>query len=70
MHIKKETPEDLREKIKKEEMKSDPAGNLNDATNRARNGVPGDPGSSGWKETGVVILVLVVGYIVYSVFFR
>ncbi|WHY84045.1 DUF6366 family protein [Neobacillus novalis] len=67
----KETPERQRERLRQEELKKNPTGNLNDAFNRANNGSLVDlVGSLGWKGTGILILVIILGVIIYSVFFR
>jgi len=66
-----ENREEQRERLRQEELKTNPTGNMNDAYNRANNGSLVDwIGSMGWKGTGIVILVLIVGGIIYSVFFR
>lgn len=62
----KETPEQQKERLKLQELKDNPTGNLNDAFNESQTGGQGD---FGWKGTGVLILVLIVGYIIYSIFF-
>ncbi|WP_010532362.1 DUF6366 family protein [Lentibacillus jeotgali] len=67
----KETPEQQRERLRQEELKKNPTGNLNDSFYRANNGSLVDlVGSLGWKGTGILILVIVLGFIIYSVFFR
>lgn len=67
MNANKEAPEKIRERLRQEELKRNPAGNLNDAFNRANSGSLVD---LGWKGTGILILVLIVGFIIYSVFFK
>ena len=58
----KETPERQREKMRKEELKRNPAGNMNDAFNRANSGGLVElVGSLGWKGTGIFILVIIIG---------
>ena len=67
----KETPEQQRERLKQQELKNNPTGNINDSFNRASNGNLVDlVGSLGWEDTGILILVIIVGFIIYSVFFR
>ena len=67
----KETPERKRERLRQRELKNNPTGNLNDSFNRANNGSLVDlVGSLGWKGTGILILVIILGFIIYSVFFR
>jgi hypothetical protein len=66
----KETPEQQRERLRQKELKKNPTGNLNDAFNRANNGSLVDLVCSlGWKGTGILILVIILGFIIYSVFF-
>ena len=56
MHDNKETPEQKRERLRQEEMKRNPTGNLNDAFNRANSGGLMDlVGSLGWKGTGLLL---------------
>ncbi|MBS4214594.1 DUF6366 family protein [Neobacillus rhizophilus] len=70
MQDNKETPEQKREILRQQELKGNPTGNLNDAFNRANNGSLVDlVGSLGWKGTGILILVIILGIIIYSVFF-
>jgi hypothetical protein len=71
MQDNKEAPEQKRERLRQQELKDNSTGNLNDAFNRANNGSLVDlVGSLGWKGTGILILVLILGFIIYSVFFR
>jgi hypothetical protein len=67
----KETPEQQRERVRHQEIRNKPTGNLNDAFNRANHGNLVDlVGSLGWKGTGILILVIVLAFIIYSFFFR
>ena len=67
----KETPERKRERLRQQELKNNPTGNLNDSFNRANNGsLVNLVGSLGWKGTGILILVIILGFIIYTVFFR
>jgi hypothetical protein len=67
----KETPERKRERLRQEELKRNPTGSLNDAFNRAQSGGLADlVGSLGWKGTGILILVLIVGVIIASIFLK
>jgi hypothetical protein len=67
----KETPEQLRERLRQQEIKSNPTGNLNDSLNRVNNGNHVDlVGSLGLKGIGILILAIVLGFIIYSVFFH
>lgn len=71
MQDNKETPEQKRERLRQKEIKKNPTGSMNDAFNRANSGGLADlVGSLGWKGTGILILVLILGFIIYSVFFR
>ncbi|MEC1722964.1 DUF6366 family protein [Schinkia azotoformans] len=66
----KETPEQQRERLRQQEIRNNPTGKLNDSLKRANNGNLVDlVGSLGWKGTGILILVIVFGFIIYSVFF-
>ena len=65
-----ETPEDKRERVRQEELKRNSTGNLNDSFNKAHTGSFVDlVGSLGWKGTGLLIIVFVVGYIIYKLIF-
>lgn len=65
----KETPERRRENLKQEELKRNPTGNINDAFNRNEAGnLSGLAGSLGWKGLGVLILVIIIGFIGASIF--
>ncbi|MED4228730.1 DUF6366 family protein [Neobacillus cucumis] len=65
----KETPERARERLRQEELRRNPTGNMNDAFNRAENGNLADlAGSLGWKGIGVIILVIIIGFVVASIF--
>jgi hypothetical protein len=67
----KETPERKRERLRQQELKGNPTGNLNDAFNRANNGSLVDlVGSLGWKGTGILILVLIIGVIIALIFLK
>lgn len=66
----KETPEMRREKLRQEEIKQNPAGNLSDAFNRNESGNLTDlVGGLSWKVTGIVLLVL-IGFLAALLFFR
>ena len=67
----KETPERQREKLRQEELRRNSTGNMNDAFNRANSGGLVDlVGSLGWKGTGILILVIIIGFIIASFFFK
>ena len=64
----RETPEKRREKLRQEELKRNPTGNINDTFNRAGTGNLADlVGGLGWKGTGILIHVIVVGFIIASI---
>ena len=65
----KESPERRRERLRQEELKRNPTGNMNDALNRAENGNLADlVGRLGWKGIGILILVIIIGFVVASIF--
>ncbi|MGG0449701.1 DUF6366 family protein [Priestia megaterium] len=71
MNEEKETPERKRERLKHEEVKRNPTGNMNDAFNRNEAGnLSGLAGSLGWKGLGILIIVLIIGFIVVSLFLK
>lgn len=56
-----ETPEIWRERLRQEEVKQNPAGNVSDAFNKNENGNLADlVGGLGWKVTGISLIVLMV----------
>lgn len=59
----RETPEEMRERMRQKELKNPSSSiygsNMSDLV-----------GGLGWKGTGILILVLIFGFIVYAVFFR
>lgn len=58
-----ETPEERRERLRQEELKS-PSSSIHGG------GLSDLVGGMGWKGTGMILLVLIVGLIIYAVFFR
>jgi hypothetical protein len=65
-----ETPEEKRERLRQSELKSNPTGSLRDSLNRGSNGNLADlTGGLGWKGTGILIVVLFVGFVVYKLLF-
>ena len=71
MQENKETPERKRERLRQEELKRNPTGSLNDAFNKANSGGLADlVGSLGWKVTGILIFVIIIGFIFVSLFFK
>ena len=67
MNNSKETAEEKRERLRQQELKNNPSGALNDSLNRANSGNVG--AGMGWKETGILIILLIVGYGIYKLFF-
>ncbi|MDA1638376.1 DUF6366 family protein [Bacillus cereus group sp. TH177-1LC] len=68
--MKKESPEEKRERIRQSELKNNPTSSLQDGLNRAETGSPVDmTGGMNWKGTVLVILLLVLAYIIYTYFF-
>ena len=70
MSKEKETPEIRRERLRQEEIKRNPTGNVSDAFNRGENGNLVDlVGGLSWKVTGVILLIL-IGVITAFIFLR
>ena len=70
MNNQHEKPEEKRERLRQSELKNNPTGSLHDALNRESNGNLSDlTGGMGWKGTGILIVVLIVGYVLYKLFF-
>ena len=63
MDPRKETPEELADRLRKQELKNNPFGAFSDGVNRAEYG---NPGALGWKETGIVVILVVIGYVIYK----
>lgn len=65
-----ETRERKRERLRQAELKRNPSGNMNDALNRGGAGNLSDlAGSLGWKGIGIIILVIVIVFLLTSIFF-
>ena len=62
--MSEDTPEEKRERMRQEELKRNPAGSIHGG------GLPDLVGGLGWKGTGTLIFVMIIGFIVYAVFFR
>lgn len=62
--MSKETPEQIRERLRQEEKNSNPTGNMNDAFHKAGTGSFAD---LGWKGTGILILVLLFVLFIVSI---
>lgn len=70
MKDRQETPEEKRERLRQNEIKNNPAGAFKDGFNRTDSGSLTDlVGGLGWKGTGILIIVLIVGYVLYKLFF-
>ncbi|WP_163581494.1 DUF6366 family protein [Gracilibacillus saliphilus] len=64
MTEEKETPERRRERMRQEELKKNPSGSI------YRSGLLDLVGSLGWKGTGILILLIILGFIIYTIFFQ
>ena len=70
MHKDRETSEQRGERLRQEELKNNPAGNLKDASDLAGSASQADmAGSLGWKGLGLLILLFVIGLVAGLVFF-
>jgi hypothetical protein len=70
LNNRQETPEEKRERLRQDEPKKNPTGALKDGFNRGGNGNLADlVGGFGWKGTGILIIILIVGYVLYKLFF-
>ena len=68
MDSRKETPEEQIERLRQDELKDNPFGAFSDGVNRSEFGnLTGLFGGLGWKGTGIIILLLVIGYIIYKI---
>lgn len=61
-----------RERLRQNEMKNNPGGSLRDGfDNGAGNGNVTDiAGDMGWKGMGLLIVILIIGYVIYQLFFN
>ncbi|MFI8687204.1 DUF6366 family protein [Rossellomorea sp. NPDC077527] len=60
MENNKENPENQREKLRQEEFKKNPLGEMNNLSNL------GDlVGNLSWKSTGLLILLIIIGCIIF-----
>lgn len=67
--MNQETAERRRERLRHEELKRNPTGNLSDSFNRAGTGGLADlVGGLGWKGTGLLIIVIIIGLTIASIF--
>ncbi|RSL30641.1 hypothetical protein D7Z54_25105 [Salibacterium salarium] len=70
MSANKETPKRRRERLRQGELRKNPSGNMNDASHKANSsGLVDLVNSLGWKGMGILIVVIIVGYIIASLFF-
>lgn len=71
LNNRQENPEEeKRERLRQEELKKNPYGALRDGLNRGENGNITDlVGDLGWKGTGILIIVLIVGYVLYKLLY-
>ncbi len=60
----KETPEEKRERLRQEELKRNPAGSIHGG------GLQDLVGDLGWKGTGILLILIIVGIIIYLAFFN
>ena len=60
----KESPEEIRERLRQEELKRNPAGSIHGG------GLQDLVGGLGWKGTGLLILLIIVGTLIYLAFFN
>lgn len=70
MNNRQDTPAEKRERLRQEELRKNPTGSFSDGLNRAQTGNSADlVGGLGWKGTGILIIVLIVGYVLYKLLF-
>ncbi|MFC0524908.1 DUF6366 family protein [Pontibacillus salicampi] len=66
----KEMPDNSRERLRQKERNNNAASNVTDGFHRSSNGSLVDlVGGLGWKGTGIVLLVAIIGFVIYSLFF-
>ncbi|MCG7344698.1 DUF6366 family protein [Sporosarcina sp. ACRSL] len=64
MNSDKERPEEIRERLRQEELKGNPTGGIHGG------GLQDLVGSLGWKGAGILILLLIVGSIILLISFN
>lgn len=64
MNKDQETPEAMRERLRQEELKRNPAGSIHGG------GLQDLVGDLGWKGTGILILIIVIAIVIYFAFFN
>lgn len=62
LNKEKESPEEVRERLRQEELKNNPAGGIHGG------GLQDLVGGLGWKGTGILILFLIVVAVLYFAF--
>ena len=70
MNNHNKTPKEKRERLRQSEIKNNPTGSLNDSLNIGSNGNLSDlTGGMGWKGTGILIVIIIVGFVLYKLIF-
>ena len=70
MNNHKESPEELRERLRQSELKNNPTGSLHDSLNRGDSGNLTDlAGGLGWKGMLMIIVGIIVGHVLYNLLF-
>lgn len=70
LNNRQEAPERKRERLRQNELKNNPTGSLGDGFNRGESGNLTDlVGDMGWKGTALLVIILIVGYVLYKLFF-
>lgn len=64
--VGKESPEEKRERLRQEELKRNPLGSIGESKDR---NLADLVGGQGWKGTGLLIVLLIFGYIIYALLF-
>ena len=71
LNSKQETPKEKRERLRQKELIKNPGGALRDGFSRGENVNLSDlSGGMGWKGTGLLIVVLIIGYVLFKLFFK
>ncbi|WLV25227.1 DUF6366 family protein [Aciduricibacillus chroicocephali] len=66
-----ESPEETRERLRQQEIRNNPTGNLHDSFHRANSGSLVDLFNGlSWKAAAVLILILIIGTIIMLAFFK
>lgn len=67
----KSRPENERERLRQKELKNNALGSMNEGFNRTQGSNLADmTGSLGWKGLGILIIVLILGFVIYNYFFK